>query len=463
MSTSSEPIKFKEKLAYGVGDTASNLFFQTFMFFLPYFYTDVFGLTAVAMSTMFAVVRMVDMFIDPLAGILADRTTTRWGKFRPYILWFAIPFGVLGWLTFCTPDLSESGKILYAYITYGGMMIVYSLANIPYSALLGVISSDSTQRTAISSIRFVCAFIGGFIVQGLTIYLVSKLGHGNDRLGYNLVAAIYGITAILMWFYTFSATKERVAPPKKQKTDLRLDLLNLVKNVPWVVLFFIGIFTLSFVSIRNGAIMYYFKYYSAVKTWDILGMHLDLASTFMLAGTLSAIAAILFTAKISTYFGKKNTYIICMGTTAIVTLIYYLLQPEQIGWMFFFQIVINLSAAPTSPLVWSMYADTADYSEWKTGRRATGLVFSAASAAQKFGWTVGGTLTGALLTYVGYKANMNPEDNPKAVEGIRQMISVIPAIGAGLAAVSMIFYSLTDKRMAKIEADLQERRLADNL
>jgi GPH family glycoside/pentoside/hexuronide:cation symporter len=458
MDSKNEKISFNEKVAYGIGDTASNLFFQTFMFFLPYFYTDVFGLSAVAMSTMFAVVRMIDMFVDPLAGVIADRTTTKWGKFRPYMLWFAIPFGVLGWLTFCTPDISDSGKILYAYLTYGTMMVVYSLANIPYSALLGVITSDPHQRTAISSTRFVCAFIGGFIVQGLTVYMVNKFGHGNNRLGYNLVAALYGITATLMWLYAFYGTKERVAPPAKQKTSLGVDLLDLARNKPWIVLFFIGIFTLSFVSIRNGAIMYYFKYYAAVKTFEFMGMQVDLASTFMLAGTLAAIGSIMLTTTISRFFGKINTYIICMSSTALLTLVYYILQPEQVGWMFFFQIAINFTAGPTSPLVWSMYADTADYSEWKTGRRATGLVFSAASAAQKFGWTIGGALTGLLLQYVGYQANMNPQDHPDAVEGIRKMISVIPAIGAGLAAVSMIFYSLNDKRMAQIETDLRSRR-----
>ncbi len=458
MDKSNEQIKFKEKLAYGVGDTASNLFFQTFMFFLPFFYTDVFGISAIAMSGMFAVVRLIDMFVDPLAGVIADRTNTKWGKFRPYILWFAIPFGILGWLTFCTPAFSTSGKIIYAYLTYGSMMVVYSLANIPYSALLGVISSDSNERTSISSMRFVCAFFGGFIVQGLTVYLVNKLGHGNDRLGYSIVAAIYGISATLMWFYTFSATKERVAPPAKQKTSLGLDLLDLVRNTPWIVLFIIGIFTLSFVSIRNGAIMYYFKYYAAEKTWDIMGMHLDLASIFMISGTLASIGAILLTTKISRMFGKIKTYIICMASTATLTLISYLLKPEQTGLMFIFQILINFTAGPTSPLVWSMYADTADYSEWKNGRRATGLVFSAASSAQKFGWTVGGFLTGFFLQFVGYLPNMNPVEHPQAVEGIRKMISVIPAIGASLAALSMLFYSLNDNRMTQISDDLRSRR-----
>ena len=462
MEIKHEKISFNEKLAYGIGDTASNLFFQTFMFFLPFFYTDVFGLSAVAMSSMFGVVRLIDMFVDPLAGVVADRTNTRWGKFRPYILWFAIPFGILGWLTFCTPAFSTTGKIVYAYLTYGSMMVVYSLANIPYSALLGVISSDSSERTSISSLRFVCAFFGGFIVQGLTVYLVHFFGHGNDKLGYSVVAGIFGLTSTLMWFYTFSATKERVAPPKEQKTSLALDLTDLMKNGPWIVLFFIGIFTLSFVSIRNGAIMYYFKYYSAVHTWHILNMEVDIASAFMIVGTLASIASILLTTTISKIFGKINTYIICMTSTALLTLLYYVLKPEQTGLMLLLQIAINFTAGPTSPLVWSMYADTADYSEWKNGRRATGLVFSAASSAQKFGWTVGGILTGLLLQFVGYKANMNPIDHPDAVEGIRKMISVIPAIGAGLAAAIMIFYSLNDKRMAQIEADLQSRRQSNS-
>ncbi len=537
-----EKISIIEKIGFGLGDTASNLFFQTFMLFLLYFYTDVYGISAGVAGTMFLVTRIWDSINDPLMGIIGDRTRTRWGKFRPYILWLAIPYGIIGVLTFTTPDFSLSGKIIYAYITYTLMMMIYTGINIPYSALMGVISASPIQRTSFSQFRFIFAFIGAFIVQGTMLPMVNafgehdtsvvevkaeadglmikekgkgtvkmeltakakdkgfelkrsftitvgdeaigekndslksiirlKKGFGiyhlklsdidpelkagqaslefrlvNEQKGFSRAMTVMAILAVIMFFITFFTTKERVQPPKEQKTSLKKDLADLIANKPWWILFALGIFTLSHVSIRNGAIMYYFKYYVGNDS---------LASAFMLSGTIATIAAIMLTEYLTRLLGKKRLYILSMALTTLLSSLFILLKADDIVMMFVLQVLISFAFGPTAPLVFAMYTDAADYSEFKTGRRATGLVMSASTMAQKLGWTIGGALAGWLLAAFGFEANMVQGES--ALTGIKMMMSVIPAVGSLLGAVLMIFYKLDDTFMTKIEQELKLRR-----
>ncbi|HYW97281.1 MAG TPA: glycoside-pentoside-hexuronide (GPH):cation symporter, partial [Bacteroidales bacterium] len=376
MNKISAKLPFFEKIGYSLGDTASNLFWQTFSMFLLFFYTDIFGISAAAAGTMFLVTRIWDTVNDPLMGILADRTNTRWGKFRPYLLWLAIPFGVIGVLTFITPDFSDSGKIIYAYITYSLMMMIYTAINIPYSALMGVMSPNSLERTSLSSFRFVAAFGGGLIVQGTALKLVKVTGGGNQAVGWQWTMTIFAILAAALFLTTFATTKERVRPPKTQITSLRNDLKDLFGNIPWLMLFAIGIFLLTFVSIRNGSIMYYFKYYVGDQTINLFGKSYSydkdvLASAFMVFGSVANIVGVLSTRFISQLFGKRRAFIILMFLTAVLTAIFYLISNNAIITMFVIQVLISLVMGPLSPMIWAMYTDTADYSEWKTGRRAT--------------------------------------------------------------------------------------------
>lgn len=447
MSNGTQKISIKEKIGYGLGDTASNLFFQTFMLFLLFFYTDIFGISAAAAGTMFLVTRIWDTINDPIMGVIADRTKSRWGKFRPWILWTVIPFGIAGFLTFTTPDLSVTGKIIYAYITYTFMGMAYTAINIPYSALMGVMTSNSLERTTLSSYRFVGAFAGGLIVQGSTLHLIEFFGQGNDARGYQLTIGLFAVLAIIFFLITFATTKERVQPDVKQKTTLAKDLRDLANNGPWIVLFFLGIFTLTFVSIRNGSIMYYFKYYVGNE---------KLAAGFLVSGTVATIIGVVLTKWLSSIFGKRYLYMACMGGASVLILLFYFAEQQDIKLMFALHILISFVLGPTSPLVWAMYADSADYSEWKTGRRATGLVFSAATFAQKFGWTVGGAMAGWLLAYFGYKANV--EQTPETLGGIRLMMSFIPASVSIFGAVFVLFYRLDESLMKKIEKELTERK-----
>ena len=467
-----ETISFGEKVGYGLGDTASNFYWQMFLNFLLFFYTDVFGITAAAAGTMFLIVRCWDTFIDPIMGVAADRTQTRWGHYRPYLLWGSIPMAVIGVAMFTTPNFGPQGKLIYAYVTYSLIMLAYTFINIPYSALMGVISPNSLERTSVSSFRFVLAYGGLFMVQGLTVPMVNYFGHGSDQRGFQWAMGVYGILAILLFTVTFLTTRERVQPVKAASNKLKDDLRDLLCNVPWLMVCFVGVFAVCFVSIRMGAILYYFKYWvlrpGEFYLFDhtLLGHHflyrLDgkaMGSIFMAFGTAGVIAGAALARQLASLLGgKRRAYIILMTVASILTALFFFIPRESIALIFVAHLAISTLFAPTSPLLWAFYADTADYSEWRTGRRATGLVFSAASFSQKLGWTVGGALAGWMLGYFGFQANA--AQSVGVQNGIRYMMSFFPAIVGILSALAAYFYSLDDKKMIGIESELRQRKSA---
>ncbi len=429
-----------------MGDTASNLYFQMFVIFLLYFYTDVFGIPAAAAGTLLLVSRFWDAINDPIMGIIADRTNTKWGKFRPYLVWASGPLAVIGVFTFVTPDFSMTGKIVYAYIMYILIMMAYTAVNIPYSALMGVLSPNSMERTSVSTYRFVLAFIGAFIVQGATLPLVNFFGSGDEAVGFPITMAVFGILACLMFYICFKATRERVQPPPTQTSSLKNDLKDLVHNKPWMILLVMGVFSLGYAILRGGTIVYYFKYYIESTA---------LTSLFMVLGTIAVIAGVMCTQFFARRLGKKKLYIIVMSLSALFTMLFYFIPKEQIVLIFAVHILISFVMAPQAPLLWAMYADTADYSHWKNSRRATGLVFSAATFAQKFGIALGGGLSGWLLAYFGFVANI--DQSPETLQGIRLMMSFIPAIGSVIAVIAALFYPLDEAIMKKIEEDIKNR------
>ena len=429
-----------------MGDTASNLYFQMFIIFLMFFYTDIFGIPAAAAGTMLVVSRFWDAINDPLMGIIADRTNTRWGKFRPYLIWISGPLAVIGVFTFLTPDFSVTGKIIYAYITYTLIMMAYTAINIPYSALMGVLSPNTIERTSVSTYRFVLAFVGAFLVQGLTLPLVNFFGKGDQAVGFPFTMGFFGILAGLMFYITFKTTRERVQPPPLQKSSLKNDLKDLRRNKPWMILLIMGVFSLGYAILRGGTIIYYFKYYLE---------NTALTSLFMVLGTVAVIAGVACTQFFARRIGKKKLYIIVMTMASLLTMLFYFIPRENITLIFAVHMLISFAMGPQAPLLWAMYADTADYSQWKNGRRATGLVFSAATFAQKFGIALGGGLLGWLLAYFGFIANV--PQTPETLNGIILMMSFIPAIGSMIAAIAAFFYPLDDTTMQKIEKDLAER------
>ena len=535
-----EHISKKEKIGFALGDTASNLVWQTLMIFQLYFYTDIFGLPAAVVGTMFLITKIWDSLNDPMMGIIADRTNTKWGKFRPYILWLALPFALAGVLTFTTPDFSLTGKIIYAYVTYTLMMMVYTAINIPYSALMGVISASAKQRASFSQYRFMFAFAGGLLVQASMLPLVNTIGADNtevfsaelnnnqivltengvgasklvlnadigkdDPLTKNVTVTVYreelkneidtttdilyleegfgtytldpttyfdkdissaeltvqvvneakgiqgamvvfGILAVILFLITFYTTKERVAPPKEQKTNIKNDFKDLIGNGPWLLLLVIGIISLVYVAIRYGTVMYYFKYYIGDES---------LVSAFLVSGTIVTIIAISFTEKLTNRFGKKRVFIVAQLITGIFTAMFFFVDKSNITMIFALNIIVSLASGPPAPILFAMYTDTASYSEWKNNRRATGLIMSASTMAQKFGFTIGAALAGWILAYYGFKANTVQTE--EAGHGILLMVSLIPAAGSFLVAGVMSFYTLDNKTMNKIEDELKSRR-----
>ncbi len=457
-------LSLREKIGYGFGDAASSMFWKLFSMYLMFFYTDIFGIAAATVGTMFLVTRIWDAAFDPFVGVLGDRTESRWGKFRPYLLWMAIPFAIIGILTFTTPALNTSGKIIYAYVTYSLMMMIYSLINVPYASLLGVMTADGKERTTLATFRFIFAFGGSLVVlaaaEPLSNYF-SHMGGGTEpnlQRGWQWAAAVFAVLAAIMFWFTFAWTRERIKPVTTQ-TSLKHDLGDLMKNGPWFVLLGAGIATIFFNSIRDGAAIYYFKYYLHTHdafTLPSLKLTIGWSSLYFVLGQAANILGVILAKPISDRIGKKNTFFAAMFSATVFSFLVYGLSPESVGLVLILQCFISASAGFVFPLLWSMYADTADYSEWKTGRRATGLVFSASSMSQKFGWTLGGAFAGWLLGYYGFQANI--AQNADTLGGIRMMVSVYPAIGALVSAAFMLVYPLREDFLRSIEAELAKRR-----
>jgi len=457
-----DKISLKEKIGYGLGDAASSMFWKIFSMYLLFFYTDVFGLAPAVVGTMFLITRIWDSCFDPIVGIMADRTKSKWGKFRPYLLWVAIPFAVIGVLTFYTPDFDEKGKIIYAYVTYSLMMMIYSLINVPYASLLGVMSSDRKERNTLSSYRMVFAFGGSLLALWLIEPLVNYFGGSlNSKTGWLATISVFGLITTIFFWTCFLFTKERIKPIEDEKNNLKEDLKDLLKNRPWWILLGAGIGALVFNSIRDGAAVYYFKYYvSSTVNFDFslfgTDFHMTPTSIYLVLGQAANIIGVIIATPIANKIGKKKTFFGAMALAAILSLVFYLFGKEDVTLIMSFQVLISICAGCIFPLIWSMYADSADYSEWKEGRRATGLVFSASSMSQKFGWTIGGAGAGWLLGYYGFQANV--EQTATAQHGIQLMLSVLPAIAAAISVAFIAFYPLSEEKLQIIEQDLNEKR-----
>ena len=457
-----DKISLKEKVGYGLGDAASSMFWKIFSMYLLFFYTDVFGLAPAVVGTMFLITRIWDSCFDPIVGIIADRTKSKWGKFRPYLLWVAVPFAVIGVLTFYTPDFDEKGKIIYAYVTYSLMMMIYSLINVPYASLLGVMSSDRKERTTLSSYRMVFAFGGSLLALWLIEPLVNYFGGSlNSKTGWLATIAVFEVITTAFFWGCFFFTKERVKPISDEQSNLKEDLKDLLKNKPWWILLGAGIGALVFNSIRDGAAVYYFKYYVSSSVnfdFSLFGtdFHMTPTSIYLVLGQAANIIGVIIATPIANKIGKKKTFFGAMFFAALLSLIFYFFGKEDVYLIISFQILISICAGCIFPLIWSMYADSADYSEWKQGRRATGLVFSASSMSQKFGWTIGGAGTGWLLAYYGFQANV--EQTTVTQNGIQLMLSVLPALAAFISVAFIIFYPLSEEKLQTIEQDLNEKR-----
>ena len=466
----------KEKIGYGLGDMSSSMFWKLFSYFLPFFYSNVFGLSLADAGILMLVTRIWDAVSDPMMGILADRTKTRWGKYRPYLLFFAVPFAVCGVLLFTTP---ENGKTVWAYVTYILMMTVYTGINVPYGSLLNVMTSDSDEKSVLSSFRMFFAYGGSFIALGIWEPLcnffdktkaaaVETAGAAEglasistDPTAWNHAMIVIAGCCCLLFVLCFLFTKEYV---KSESTvSVGQDLKLLLKNKPWWLLIGAALASNLFNTVRGTATAYFFSDY-ILKTVEIAPQWAFLVSAgiFLSIGEVSNMVGVVLAVPMSRHLGKKSTYIISMAVLVGLSIAFFFLPATAGGYwaMIAFQIVISTFTGVISPLIWSMYADVADYSELKDGTASTGLIFSSASMAQKFGGAFGGAAVMWLLAGFGYDTTAGAVQTETALLGLRMLMSWVPAIVAALAIVVTFFYPLTKKKMETVQVELAERRKA---
>ncbi len=438
-------IRWKERFAYASGDFASCLYFGVFANFLTYFYTDVFGISAAAVSLMILLTRTWDWINDPIMGAIADRTRTRMGVFRPWLLWMAGPFVIFGLTTFITPDLSPAGKLIYAYVTYTLLTMVYTAINVPYSALMGVMTSRSDQRTILASFRFIGAFAGTMFVSATMLFLVEIFGQGNERLGFPLTVGLYGVMAAGLFLFTFTATRERVPPPPREKQLLRDDFKALLRNGPWLVMILISVLTIIWIAVRNGIAIHYFKYASGSEHWG---------SLFLVISNGVQLVGVILTKYISQWLGgKKRAFMAITFVSAALIAAFYFIDPQNIPLVMAHQFISSFISAPLMPLFWSMIADTADYGAWKLGQRTTGIIFSSGTASQKIGWSIGPAIAMWLLGYFGYIANV--DQTPETLHGMKLIMSWIPAGVAVIAGMAVMLYKITPEVEKEMQAAIK--------
>lgn len=443
------PLPWREKMAYGVADMGFNFYWTNVATFLLIFYTDTFGISAAAAATMMSAIKIINAFTDPLIGAAADRTTTRFGKFRPWLVWMCVPLAGAAVLTYTTPNLAGDAKLAWAYGTYLLMMVCYTCVNIPYNALSGVMSADPQQRSTINGLRFIFAFAGSTLVTAATPDMVRWLGAGNDARGWQLTMLAWAVAASLLFVLTFAGTRERIAPPPGQKNAVWRDVRDLAGNRPWMVLFFLALIIMVTITLRTASAAYYFKY--------VVGRP-DLMRTFVPTYMITAAVGAALTPVLTRWIDKKTLMIALMSATAALSAAFYVVPPDQVGLMFVLQAGLGLVLGPKSPLAFSMYADTADYNEWRTGRRATAMTFAAATFSQKLGTAVAVVVIGSVFTSLGYVPNAVQASGSR--EGIVWLMSFIPAAFAVAAVAVMCFYNLNARQLARIQADLAARKAA---
>lgn len=493
MNNMNQKISISEKIGYSLGDCSANLVFQMMMIYQTKFYTDVFGLEGAIAGGVMLIARIVDAFVDPTVGILSDKTQTRWGKYRPWILWTALPFMVFYVLAFYNPGIEDKSLVaVYATISYTLLMTLYSFNNTPYASLGGVMTSDIKERNSITSIRFVAATIAQFIVQGLTLPLVGKFAGANGDKGHGWLCTIslFAVIGFIFFIITFFSARERITPPASQKTDTRKDIRDVFHSIPWRAMFILTLFLFTTLAMWGSAMNYYFENYvdaNALYTFlDKLGLvaveanasfSYNILNAFglivnspekayevgfgvfnMVGALVQFFGVILLSSFLANRYGKKRVFIFCLTLTAIFTALFYFPNETDIETMFVLNFLKSLAYAPTVPLLWAMIADVADHSEYVNYRRATGFVFAGVVFALKAGLGIGGAILGFLLSGFGYVSGAGTAQTESAIHGIILSSSLIPAATFFIGVIALYFYPITKAYNEEMQAELTERR-----
>ncbi|MCU4165764.1 MFS transporter [Carboxylicivirga caseinilyticus] len=483
MNTSSHKLSVVEKIGYSLGDLAANLVFQTLITYLAYFYTDIYGLENNDASVIMLVVGLVAAFMfNPIIGALADRTNSRWGKFRPWILYTSVPMGVVALLAFTTPDFSYQGKLIYAAATYTLLLLLYAGSNLPYSALSGVITGDMGERNSISSSRFVAVMFAQFFVQVFMLPIIEYAGGGDKAAGMEVVMTWLAITGTIMLIITFLTTKERIVPKAEQKSTLKEDISDLIKNRPWIIMLTVTILIFITLAMKGGAYVYYFNNYvdaialekfiqPILKALSAIGLNFfgsDPTSAgfglFNAGGIIFMIVGISFSKKLADKYGKRDVYMSGLLVSTLFILAFYVFPAQSVVLMFTSQIFHGFFYGITIPILWAMIADVADYSEWRNNRRATAIIFSAMMVGLKAGLAIGGALVAWILGLYGYvhKELLDAGQEiiqPESVSvGAKMLVSVFPSIPFLVATGLLFFYAINKKLEVQLEKDLMARR-----
>ena len=468
MSANTEKLSVKEKVGYALGDLSANLIFQTLMTFIAYFYTDIYKIpTASASAIIFTVGLFAAFLFNPIMGMIADRTNTRWGKFRPWILWTAIPFGLISILAFSTPNFGDKGKIIYAAVTYTLLLLLYAANNLPYAALSGVITGNMAERNSLSAYRFVAVMTAQFIIQVLLYPIVNIVGDGDQAVGFEKVMTFLAIGGTILLFITFFTTKERVVPTAKQKSSVKQDLLDLFKNKPWIIMLVLTTLVFVTLALKGGMYIYYFENFVSKphlasflegigfsNLEDVAGYGFGL---FNAGGIISMIIGILFSKKLADKYGKRDVFGWALLVSTIFIIVFYFYSPESILLIFITQIFHGFFYGITIPLLWAMIADVADYSEWKNNRRATAMIFSAMMVGLKLGLTLGSTLVTGILRLYNYNSEL-PEQAVNTMNGIKLSISIYASIPFLIGIGLLFLYEINKSMELQIETDLDNRR-----
>ena len=486
MSTTTHKLSVKEKVGYALGDLAANLIFQTLVTFISFYYTDAYKIPAATASTIIFTCGIIAAFFNPVMGAIADRTQTRWGKFRPWILWTSIPFGIMAMITFTTPGFGMTGKIIYAVITYFLLLMIYAANNLPYAALSGVMTGDMADRNSLSSYRFVAVMVAQFIIQVLLYPLVLLVGEGDKAVGFEKTMTVFAIVGTIFLLITFLTTKERIVPKPEQKSTIWEDLGDLSKNKPWFVMLAVTVLIFINLSLKGGMYIYYFDNYvdeSALSAFlkgigfdnVIAGLNNFLSdvglsgykwpqdpvssgfSLFNAGGIIFMIVGIGFSKPLADKFGKRDVFGIALFLSTLCIFVFLFYSPESASLIYISYILHGFTYGVTIPLLWAMIADVADYSEWKNHRRATAIIFSAMIFGLKMGLTIGGGLVAGILALYDYDINLTVQ-NPDTINGIKMAVSVYASIPFFIAVGCLFFYEINKKMEQQIELDLIKRR-----
>ncbi|KFF05672.1 MFS transporter [Flavobacterium reichenbachii] len=476
MNNISQKLSIKEKIGYSLGDLAANLVFQTLMTYLAYFYTDIYGLSPTDSSIIMLIVGLIAAFVfNPIIGVLADRTRTKWGKFRPWILLTAVPLGVVALLAFSTPDFSYNGKVIYAVVTYTFLLLFYAGNNLPYSALSGVITGNMAERNSMSSYRFVAVMFAQFFVQVFMLGIIKSAGNGDKAIGIEKVMTVLAIIGTIMLLITFLTTKERIIPKPEQKSSIKEDLSDLVKNRPWIIMLTLTTLVFITLAMKGGSYVYYFENYVNKQQLEVfIQPILDFLSNiglnyfgsdpiaagfglFNAGGIIFMIVGITLSKNLADKYGKRNVFGLFLFISTLFIIAFYFFAPTSISLIFFSQILHGFFYGITIPILWAMIADVADYSEWLNNRRATAIIFSAMMVGLKAGLSIGGALTTLFLGYFNYIPNTTVQTET-AISGIKLLVSVFPAIPFLIGAGLLFFYKINKQMEIQIETELKERR-----